>query len=745
MQADSDMDLPPFRNVAPVRLYLPEHRAAFDAALHARKLLGAFQQAGDPCLNPSNSQDVIGRIAMCTRADVDLAVQRARASQPAWSRVPVAQRAACLMRAAERMRVQRHDFATVVALEAGKARGEALGDVDEAIDFLQFYAREAIRVETTTPVEPLGVMAVVAPWNFPLAIPCGMACAALVAGNSVLLKSAEQTPLIAELLARLLHEVGVPEDVFQHLPGDGLEVGQPLTQHPQVDGVVFTGSRPVGTLLYRTLAGSGRRAVTEMGGKNAVIVTANADLDEAVSGCLQAAYGHAGQKCSAASRILVDARILPQFVDRFAGAVRDLQVGPATAPGTRVNPVISHEDQQRLRDAARECGQEARATGGRVLVDRSQESPTNEGYYVGPSAFLLPVEAALSPQSQAQRELFGPVVHVLPVADLHEAARLFNATEYALTGGIYAQSQDDIDALTEGLQCGNLYVNRPITGARVAVEPFGGFRMSGTGPKAGGRDYLPAFYRHPPARTPEPLDPETDAVLADLADLESGETALHPLPWPLPDSQAGLQLAVAVTDRLIGRTDLLSVQALAAAREVALAALRDLPGLHAGTDRNRLIPGQDSFNRWNLPRGPVLVLAGRRAPCPSTLGHVTAALACGNPVRILACSAAAERTWQAVVQVLEAGDRLALVPVRSGEALADALADPQVATVVLDGTLEAWALAMPLVATIGAGQQHLRAIHGSEAVNDAGVMLRAHLHCRSFAVHTMRHGASLSL
>lgn len=755
VQADSDADLPPFRNVAPVRLYLAEHRATFEAALLARKLLGAFQGEGQPCINPSNPQDVIGRIAMRRRADVDPAVQRARASQPAWGRLPVAQRAACLMRAAERMRVRRHDFAAVVALEAGKARGEALGDVDEAIDFLQFYGREAIRVETTTRVEPLGVVAVVAPWNFPLAIPCGMATAALVAGNAVLLKSAEQTPLIAELLVRLLHEVGVPDDVCQHLPGEGLEVGQPLTQHPEVDGVVFTGSRAVGTLLYRTLASTGRRAVTEMGGKNAVIVTANADLDEAVSGCLQAVYGHAGQKCSAASRILVDARILPQFVERFAGAVRDLQVGPATAPGTRVNPVISQEDQQRLREAVLACGQEAVAAGGRVLVDRSQESPVRRpeqpesdgraGFYVGPSAFLLPASAALSPQSLAQRELFGPVVHVVPVADLDEAVRQFNATEYALTGGIYAQSQDDIDTLTDRLLCGNLYVNRPITGARVAVEPFGGFRMSGTGPKAGGRDYMPAFYRHPPAKPPEPLDAETAAVLADLAHLEPGETAVHPQPWPDTSSEAGMQTAVAVRDCLLGRTDLLSAEALAAARDVAVAALRELPGLRADADRNRLIPGQDSFNRWSPARGPLLVLAGRRAPCPSTVAHVTAALACGNPVRVLACSAAAQRTWQTVAQLLDAGDRLALVPVRSGEVLADALADPQVATVVLDGTLEAWAPAMPLVATIAPGQAHLRAIHGSEAVHDAGAMLRAHLHCRSFAVHTMRHGASLSL
>jgi RHH-type proline utilization regulon transcriptional repressor/proline dehydrogenase/delta 1-pyrroline-5-carboxylate dehydrogenase len=743
VQADAQGSLPPFRNVAPVRLYLTEHRQALDAALLGRRLLAGLQGEGKACRNPSRPDEILARLPERTAADVDPAVRKARAAQQAWARKPVALRAMVLLRTAERLRVQRHDFAAVVALEAGKARAEALADVDEAIDFLQFYAREAIRIETEEQVEPVGVVAVVAPWNFPLAIPCGMAAAALVAGNAVLLKSAEQTPLVVELLTRLLHEVGAPPEVFQHLPGDGLEVGQPLTQHPDIDGVVFTGSRPVGTLLYRTLATQGKLAVTEMGGKNAIIVTANADLDEAVSGCLQSAYGHAGQKCSAASRILVDERIAPQFLERFAGAARDLQLGPAETPGTRVNPVISREDQHRLREAARACGDEARQAGGRVLVDRSEDPGIDGSFAVGPCAFLLPAQAGMLPQSLAQRELFGPIVHVLPVRDLDQAVDLFCGTEYALTGGIYAQSQDDIDSLSERLLCGNLYVNRPITGARVAVEPFGGFRMSGTGPKAGGREYLAVFYRHPVVTAPP--DAEALAVLRDLERLEPGETPVHHAPWPDVSPADGLRLAVDLRESVAKLAELLPSEAVHAAGAVADVAVQQLPGLWDKSDGNRMIPGQDSFNRWSVPRGPVAVLVGRRVPGTSTVAQVTAALATGNPVRVLACSKAALRTWQAVAEVLGAGDRLEVRAIGSGEALAEALADPRLATVVIDGAAVDWSAALPLACAVPPGQDHLRAIRLAQGSRRAEALVRDHLHCRSFAVHTMRHGAPLAL
>lgn len=747
---DPPAELPVFRNVAPVRLYLPAHREAFDLALRERRLLRGDDGTGEVRMNPSDPSDVLGHVRMHSSADVDPAVQRARAAQPAWAALQVGVRAALLVRAAEQMRVQRHDIAAVVALEAGKARNEALADVDEAIDFLQFYAREAIRIETTRRVRPLGVVAVVAPWNFPLAIPCGMASAALVAGNAVILKPAEQTPLITAIFVQLLHDAGVPTDAIQHLPGDGLEVGAPLTAHPDVAGAVFTGSRPVGTAIWQTLTRRGKRAITEMGGKNAIIVTANADLDEAISGCLYAAFGHAGQKCSAASRILVDARILPQFTERFAAAAQDLRVGAAMSPGTRVNPVISREDQLRLQTAARACAEEAKRVDGQVLVDRSSDA-AGPGFLVGPAVFQLPAAATLVPGSLARAELFGPIVHVVPFADLDEAVALFGSTEYALTGGIFAQSQDDIDWLIERLPCGNLYINRPITGARVAVEPFGGFRMSGTGPKAGGRDYLTAFYDHPPEEAPAPLDAETRAVLNVAATAAPGK----PPTWrvdatdvasdvpPRARIEAGQQRAVRLGEAWAA-ADLLSTAGRDAAVALAHAARTVLPGLIDAADRNRTIPGQDSYNRWSLRRGPVLVLAGRRRPCPSTAAHVVGALATGNAVRVLCGSAGAWSAWVALAVAADAEGWLEAVMV-DGAGLASALADPAVATVVLDGAAAGFAAVLPLVGQVPVGAEHLRAVVAACAVDDPAAFLRGHLHCRTLAVHTMRHGAPLAL
>lgn len=719
--------LPPFRNVAPLRLYLPEHRRAFEAAVAARRVVVRLQRpdASDPLTrsgpehavrSPSDASETLGQIRLACRADVESAMRIAAEAQVAWARQSAGVRAAILLRAAEQLRAQRLDFAVLVALEAGKARAEALGDVDEAIDFLQFYAREALRLETSAARQPRGVIAVVAPWNFPLAIPCGMTVAALAAGNAVILKSAEQTPWVAEALVRLLRDVGLPAGVLLHLPGDGPEVGAPLVQHDDIAGCVFTGSRAVGSWIHKTLAGRPwgpwtRLAITEMGGKNAILVTANADLDEAVSGCITSAFGHAGQKCSALSRVLVDARILPAFLERFSGAARDLQVGAALTPGTRINPVISAEDRARLREAVHAARAEAQAVAGAVLVDRSAQACAGplaaadsaaRAHLVGPVVLHLPYEAALLPTSAAQTELFGPVVHVVPCEGLQAAVTLANATPYSLTGGIYAQSQDDIEWLSDRLACGNLYVNRAITGARVAVEPFGGFRMSGTGPKAGGVDYLDAFYL--PATAPKASD-------------HFGDT------WTQRCGEA--------------------------ASNVQAAARAHLGDLARGSERNRAIPGQDSYNRWSLPRGPVAVLSAAPRPTPSCVAHVAAALCTGNRVEILCSTPEAAATWHqlqtgAAPQISGAHVRF----IAHEEALRALLASPELCTVVLDGDAQAWQALLPDAAAQPAGAQHLRQIHCAAIdldLSDGARLLRDHLLCRSLAVYTMRHGAPLPL
>jgi RHH-type proline utilization regulon transcriptional repressor/proline dehydrogenase/delta 1-pyrroline-5-carboxylate dehydrogenase len=734
-----DEGLPPFRNVAPVRLDRPTHRAAFDAALVARRLLVGWL-GHEPAIdalavrNPSDPNDVLGYWRPAQVAEVAPAVARAAAS--GWPQWPVGERVACLLRAAEQLRAARHDWAALVCLEAGKARAEALGDVDEAIDFLQFYAREALRLEADGRARPLGVVGVVAPWNFPLAIPAGMAVAALVAGNAVVLKPAEQTPLVARALGRLLHAVGVPADALQVLAGDGA-VGAALVAHPTVAAVVFTGSRAVGCRIHQALTATGRRAITEMGGKNAIVVTANADLDEAVAGSLQSAFGHAGQKCSAASRILVDQRVASQFVERFAGAARDLKVGPAMAAGTRVNPLIGQADQARLQAAAARAMSEP---GAQVLVDRTHEA--GAGWQVGPLVVQTTAEGALQAGTLAQTELFGPAVHIVPFEHPRQAIELAWATDYALTGGIFAQSSDDVDAIGPQLPCGNLYVNRGITGARVAIEPFGGFRMSGTGPKAGGHHYLRAFYRWSVAVAP--LDAEAQAALCDVGHPPERHVAPHTGHPPHAGHDAphaghsshastadgGVLAALALRDQLHAWP----ADCRAVAKSVLDAAVRTLPGLRAGAELTRAIPGQDGCNRWHRAKGPVLLLAAKRTPEPSTVAHALAALAAGNEVRVVALSAAAATTWApwGAVRTDAAG-------------LAAALLAPEVASVVLDGSMAQFIDILPLAATQAPEARHLRAVHEATPVDDPLEFLRAHLHCQTWAVYTMRHGAPLTL
>ena len=711
LAADALGTLPPFRNVAPAELHLPGHRAALDAALAGGPVvLGTLSTTAEDrhgpresVASPSHPDRVLAEIRHAVQADVRPAVTRALRSS--WLTTPAPTRSALLIRAAEHLRASRMDVAALVAHEAGKARAEALGDVDEAIDFLQFYAREALTLRPDQ--EPLGVVAVVAPWNFPLAIPTGMVAGALAAGNAVILKSAEQTPLCAELLVSWLHHAGVPTDAVQHLPGDGFSVGGPLVAHPLVTGAVFTGSLAVGTQVWRKMLrkGHGRtfhRVITEMGGKNAILVTATADLDEAIAASLRACFGHAGQKCSAASRILVDARVMPVFAQRFAQAAAEWTVGLAEAPGTRVNPVVSLDEQARLRDNAAEVCAEATALGGQVLVDRSLEN-VGDGWTVGPVVVQLP-SLHVPQESLVHRELFGPIVHLLPFERLSLALDFVNASPYALTAGVFAQSQNTVARVTRAIRAGNVYVNRSVTGARVAIEPFGGFHLSGTGPKAGGTGYLSALtYRQAVGAA---LDPQAAWVLD---------------PLQLPRKLAPVRASTPPTD----------LHQLAAQ-------LR-----HTGTP-TRAIPGQSTHNDWTLPRGPTLVLAGRAEPLPRTLLHVSAAHAMDNPLHILTLSDAAHAVWQAHPVANAPG--VVVERVRDRGALDSALHDPGWATVVLDGDAMAFGPLVDTLCQVPEGGRDLRQlIVGAETPESPLEALQAHAHCRTVAVHTMRHGAALVL
>jgi RHH-type transcriptional regulator, proline utilization regulon repressor / proline dehydrogenase / delta 1-pyrroline-5-carboxylate dehydrogenase len=461
-----------FRPSPPVRLHLPHERAAFAAAL---------------------ASTAVNIPAFSTPADVPHTVQQAARGAEAWRAWPPEARAAVLIRAAELMRAQRLTLGALIVREGRKVWAEALADVDEAVDYLRFYARSADHWHAVLGdrMQPLGVAAVIAPWNFPLAIPCGMTAAALAAGNTVLLKPAEQTPAIGAALAMLLHAAGVPAEALVFIPGDG-QVGAALVANAQVDLVAFTGSWEVGAQIFYTSARVPtcrlRRVIAETGSKNPIVVTASADLDTAIEGILRSAFGHAGQKCSACSRVIVDARLAHVLAERLGKAARELHVGMAEDPATQMNPVITTADAARLRAAAARAAVEVQATGGRVVVDATGcMAPSDQ---VGPAVFLLREGVDPARVPLANEELFGPIVHLIPYRTPEEAVRYANGVPYALTAGIFAQSAEDVDFFARRLDAGNLYINRPITAARVGIEPFGGFKRSGTGPKAGGDEYI---------------------------------------------------------------------------------------------------------------------------------------------------------------------------------------------------------------------------------------------------------------
>ncbi|HSF30597.1 MAG TPA: proline dehydrogenase family protein [Candidatus Tectomicrobia bacterium] len=471
-----------FRPSPPVRLHLPVEQQAFADVL---------------------ASTVVETRRLVAPDAVPEAVQQAVRGARAWAAWPPEARAAVLIGAAEQIRAQRLALGALIVREGRKVWAEALADVDEAVDYLRFYARSSIHWHAVlgARLQPVGVAAVIAPWNFPLAIPCGMTAAALAAGNAVLLKPAEQTPAIGAALATLLHAAGVPPEALVFVPGDG-RVGAALVANPQVDLVAFTGSWEVGAhIFYSSLRAPTRRlrqVIAETGSKNPIIVAATADLDAALDGILRSAFGHAGQKCSACSRVLVDARLALQLAERLGKAAEDLRVGGAEDAATQLNPVITTADAARLRAAAIRAAAEVQAAGGRVIVDATARKAASDN--VGPAVFLLPQGVDPANVSLAKEELFGPVVHVIPYGAPEEALRFANGVPYALTAGIFAQSAAEVDFFAKRLDAGNLYINRPITAARVGIEPFGGFKRSGTGPKAGGDDYLLAFVQIAPCQ-----------------------------------------------------------------------------------------------------------------------------------------------------------------------------------------------------------------------------------------------------
>ncbi len=499
-----------FRNEPLIDFSKQENRDALRAALlRVRRSLGkryplvlngreivTAQEA--PSTNPARPDEVIGRVSRATREHADRAIEAARKAFPAWRAVSPEMRAEYLLRAAVELRKRHYDLIALEVYEVGKTVREADGDVTEAIDHLEYHARRMLELAGPRRLggfageineysyEPRGVGVVIAPWNFPLAIPAGMTSAALVAGNCVILKPSGLSPVVAWELSQAFRAAGLPDGVLQYLPGPGGEIGEYLVAHPGVDLIAFTGSKDVGLRINERAAATRqgqrnvKRVVAEMGGKNAVIVDDTADLDEAVRGVLASAFGYQGQKCSACSRVIVLDQVFGTFSRRLVEAAKSIGVGPPEESRTFLGPLIDGAAVEKVKRFIEIGKAEAEP-----LLIREED---REGPFVGPAVFLAPRDAVI-----ARKEIFGPVLALIRAKDIAEAVAIANASEYALTGGLYSRSPANIALAKREFQVGDLYINRKITGAVVGRQPFGGTGMSGLGSQAGGPDYLLQF------------------------------------------------------------------------------------------------------------------------------------------------------------------------------------------------------------------------------------------------------------
>ncbi|MBS1893908.1 MAG: aldehyde dehydrogenase family protein [Actinobacteria bacterium] len=457
----------------------------------------------DPTLasvDPGRPDRVVAAATVATEHEVSSAVTAAAAAARGWGETPVADRAAVLARAAGHLRSRRYELAALAVRECAKPWAEADADVCEAIDFLEYYAQQAMRLgegadlvqlpgeRNTLTYRPRGVVAVVAPWNFPVAIATGMTAAGLATGNAVCLKPAEQSPGCALALTEALLAAGLPSGALALLPGEG-DVGAALVDDPGIHTIAFTGSGKVGLEIIRHAAepDPGRphlkRVVAEMGGKNCIIVDADADLDDVVPAVLHSAFGFAGQKCSATGRVFVHERVAGALLERLRGSLDALLVDQAEVFGVDVPPLIEPASRQRVE---RIVG-EAAAAG--AAVHRTERMPDGDGYFSSPTLIAEVDDDATA----VREEIFGPVVTVEPVASVEAACEKVEALPFALTGGLFSRNPRTIAAVARRTPVGNLYVNRGTTGAMVGRQPFGGNRLSGTGTKAGGPDYLLHF------------------------------------------------------------------------------------------------------------------------------------------------------------------------------------------------------------------------------------------------------------
>ncbi len=511
-QAPVSGSIAPFRNEPPLDWARPENRTLFVQALEKVRsgfpvrvpvvISGRIAETTSSfqSLNPNKPEETVGIVSSAGLEEAQQAVLAAQSAFPAWRDTSPENRAEYLFKAAAAARNKRFELAALQVFEVGKAWSEADGDVCEAIDYLEYYGKEMVRLGrprrmgrvpgeiSTLHYEGRGVAVVIAPWNFPMAISMGMSSAAVVAGNTVIYKPASQSPVTGYMISRIFEEAGLPVGVFNFLPGPGGRLGDFLTGHPEVALVAFTGSREVGLHIVENAsktspeAAAVKSVIAEMGGKNAIIVDSDADLDEAILYTLQSAFGYQGQKCSACSRLIVLEENHDRLIERLKAAAESINIGPTEYPENFMGAVVEPAARDKVLKYI-EIGK----TEGSVLLERHVGPP-------GSNFVPLTIFTGVGPEAAiAREEIFGPVLAVIKVRDFDEAIRVANGTPYALTGGVLSRSPGDIRKAREQFRTGNLYINRGCTGAIVGRHPFGGFKMSGLGSKAGGPDYLLHF------------------------------------------------------------------------------------------------------------------------------------------------------------------------------------------------------------------------------------------------------------
>jgi 1-pyrroline-5-carboxylate dehydrogenase len=493
--ADADVRYPMLEALAGVRARLGRE---YDLVIGGKRIK---TEAKIVSFNPARPAEVVGIHQRADERHVGPAMQAAQAAFATWSRTPAAERAALLTRTAGLVRARKLELCAWLVYEVGKNWAEADADVGETIDFLEFYAREALRLDAaTTPIQlpgernqlryiPLGVGAVIPPWNFPLAIMAGMTSAAIVCGNTVILKPSGDAPTIAAIFFSLLEEAGLPAGVVNFCPGAGAKFGSALVAHPQTRFIAFTGSKAVGLEIHESAARTQpgqhfiKRTILEMGGKDSILVEPDCDLDAAVEGVVASAFGFNGQKCSACSRAIVAAEIYDPFCEKLSARVAAIRQGDP-AENFYAGPVINQSAYKQILDYI-----EVGKSEGRLIAGGHRVETPEGGFYIAPT-----VIADVAPTARISlEEIFGPVLAVIKSTSFDDALAIANNTEYGLTGALYSTSSAKLDRAREEFHVGNLYFNRKCTGAMVGAHPFGGFNMSGTDSKAGGPDYLLLF------------------------------------------------------------------------------------------------------------------------------------------------------------------------------------------------------------------------------------------------------------